>query len=58
MAVAKLLANGQTNTEIADSLGLKIQVVEMHRAAAVKKLGVHTRAELVRLAAERHWLDA
>ena len=36
MAVAKLLVNGQTNTEIADSLGLKIQVVETHRAAAVK----------------------
>jgi DNA-binding CsgD family transcriptional regulator len=55
--VAKLVANGQTNSEIADSLGLKIQVVETHRAAAVKKLGVHTRAELVRLAADRHWFD-
>jgi two-component system, NarL family, response regulator NreC len=57
MAVAKLLANGQTNSEIADSLGLKIQAVETRRAAAVKKLGVHTRAELVRLAADRHWFD-
>jgi DNA-binding NarL/FixJ family response regulator len=36
---------------------LKIQAVETRRAAAVKKLGVHTRAELVRLAADRHWFD-
>ena len=56
LAVAKFLANGRTNAEIAVSLGLKIPVVEMHRAAAMKKLGLRSRAGLVRLAAERHWL--
>ena len=57
LAVAKLLANGETNAEIAHSLGLKIQAVETRRAAVMKKLGVCGRAGLVRLAAERHWLD-
>ena len=57
LAVAKLLANGETNSEIAHSLGLKIQAVETHRASVMKKLGVCGRAGLVRLAAERNWLD-
>ena len=57
LAVAKLLSNGLTNAEIALSLGLKIPAVEAHRTAALKKLGVRSRAGLVRVAAERHWLD-
>lgn len=56
LAVAKFLADGRTNAEIAVSLGIKIPVVERHRAAAMKKLGLHSRAGLLRLAAERHWL--
>ena len=56
LAVAKFLANGRTNAEIAVSLGLKIPAVEKHRAAAMKKLGLNSRAGLVRLAAKRHWL--
>jgi len=56
LAVAKLLANGQTNAEIAGSLGLQIQVVETRRVAAMKKLGLRSRAGLVRIASERHWL--
>jgi DNA-binding CsgD family transcriptional regulator len=31
--------------------------VEAHRTAAFKKLGLRSRAGLVRVAAERHWLD-
>lgn len=58
LAVAKLLADGRTKTEIAASLGLTIPTVEKHRAAAMQKLGLRSRAGLVRLAAERHWLDA
>jgi DNA-binding NarL/FixJ family response regulator len=49
MAVMKLLADGQTNAEIAADLELALPVVEKHRAAAMKKLGVRNRAELVRL---------
>jgi DNA-binding NarL/FixJ family response regulator len=58
LAVAKLLSNGLTNAEIAVSLDLKIPAVEAHRTAAFKKLGLRSRAGLVRVAAERHWLDA
>jgi two-component system, NarL family, response regulator NreC len=57
LAVAKLLSNGLTNAEIAVSLDLKIPAVEAHRTAALKKLGLRSRAELVRVATERHWLD-
>jgi DNA-binding NarL/FixJ family response regulator len=49
MAVMKLLADGQTNAEIAADLELALPVVERHRAAAMKKLGLRNRAELVRL---------
>jgi DNA-binding NarL/FixJ family response regulator len=56
LAVAKLLANGRTNAEIAVSLGLKTSAVEKLRAAAMKKLGLRSRAELVRTAARRRWL--
>jgi len=57
LAVAKLVAQGQTNAEIANSLALKIPVIEKRRAAVMKKLGLRTRAELVRVAANRHWID-
>ena len=56
LAVAKLIANGQTNSEIALSLGLKLETVEARRIAAMKKLGLLSRAGLVRVAAERNWL--
>lgn len=57
LAVARMLANGQNNTEIAESLSLKIEAVERRRAAVLKKLRVCGRAGLIRLAVERHWLD-
>ena len=49
LAVMKLLADGQTNAEIAADLELALPVVEKHRAVAMKKLGLRNRAELVRL---------
>src|SRR5262249_50534047 len=58
LKVAKRLANGQTSAEIAASLGLNIPAVEAHRSAALKKLGLSSRAGLVRVAAQRHWLDS
>ena len=58
LAVAKRLANGQTNVEIAADLKFSVAIVEKHRTAAMKKLGLRGRAELVRIATQRHWLDA
>ena len=55
LAVLKRVANGQTNDEIATALELSLPVVERRRTAAMKKLNVHSRAELARLAALRQW---
>jgi len=57
LAVVKLLAEGQTNAEIAATLGLPPSVVATHRTEAMAKLGVHNRAELARVAAQRQWLN-
>src|SRR5262245_54373901 len=54
-AVLKRLANGHTNAEIADDLGLSLQIVQRHRSVAMKKLNVRSRAELAREAARRRW---
>jgi two-component system response regulator NreC len=56
LAVVKLVAEGHTNSEIAEALRLTKPEVQTRRSAAMKNLGLHTRAELVRLANERHWL--
>lgn len=58
LAVVKRLADGWTNAEIADDLALTFPVVEKHRTDAMKKLGLRSRAELVRVAARRDWLKA
>jgi two-component system, NarL family, response regulator NreC len=42
-----LLAEGQSNKEIAARLGLSLHTVETHRTRIMEKLGVHSIAELV-----------
>jgi NarL family two-component system response regulator LiaR len=54
-AVVKRVADGQTNAEIAAALEVSLPVVERHRAAAMRKLNVRSRAELARVAAQRQW---
>lgn len=48
--VLRLIALGHTNTEIASLLFLSVRTVESHRASILQKLGVSSRAELVRYA--------
>jgi two-component system NarL family response regulator len=55
LAVAKRLADGHTNAEIAAALDMTLPVVERHRIAAMKKLNVRSRAELARVAALCQW---
>jgi DNA-binding NarL/FixJ family response regulator len=55
--VVKLLARGHINREIADRLDLRIKTIEVHKSRALEKLGLHTRAELVRYALRRGWLE-
>ncbi|GAB4245029.1 MAG: response regulator transcription factor [Acidobacteriota bacterium] len=48
--VCRLLALGYTNAEIADRLAISPRTVETHRNHITAKLGVRSRAELVRFA--------
>jgi two-component system response regulator NreC len=56
--VLRLIAEGYTNRQIAASLALSVRTVESHRASIMDKLGLHSRADLARYAAERGLLRA
>ena len=45
--VLRLLADGLTNRQVAESLGISIRTAEFHRDNIRRKLGAATRAELV-----------
>lgn len=51
--IYQLLAEGNSNKDIAARLGLSLHTVETHRARVMEKLGVHTAAELVLSAVRR-----
>jgi two-component system, NarL family, response regulator NreC len=48
--VLELLALGYTNREVAHRLALSVKTVETHRSRLSEKLGLHSRADIVRLA--------
>ena len=54
--VVRLAALGHTNREIADRLVLSVRTVETHRSRIQRRLGLGTRAELVRWAIEHGML--
>lgn len=54
--VVRMIALGHTNAEIADQLVLSVRTVETHRANIQGKLGVTSRAELVRWAIDQNLL--
>lgn len=49
-SVVHLVAEGKTNKEMADALGVSAKTIEVHRAAALRKLKLRTTADLVRYA--------
>lgn len=55
--VLRLVALGHTSAETAEMLGLSPKTVETYRARGLEKLGVKTRAALVRFALLRGLLD-
>ena len=55
--VLRLLALGHTNQEIATMLYVSVRTAETHRAHIMQKLGLETRAELVRYALVNGMLD-
>jgi two-component system response regulator NreC len=50
--VFELLAQGYTNQQTADRMFLSVKTVETYRSRIANKLGIHTRAELIRFAVE------
>jgi DNA-binding NarL/FixJ family response regulator len=46
----KFIAEGRTNKELADLLGVSLRTAESHRAAVMQKLGLKTIGELIRYA--------
>src|SRR5205085_625810 len=55
--VARLTAAGHSNKEIATRLDLSVKTVETYRARAMEKLGLRSRADLVRYAVQQGWLQ-
>jgi DNA-binding NarL/FixJ family response regulator len=55
--VVKLLARGHINREIAQHLDLSVKTIEVHKARALEKLGLKSRADLVQYALRRGWLE-
>lgn len=55
-AVLKLVALGHTNQEIAEQLSLSVKTVESYRARGMEKLGLKSRAALVRYAIQEGWM--
>ena len=54
----QLLAEGLSNKEVAAKLGISVKTVETHRAAIMRKLGLHSIGELVRYAIRNHIIEA
>ncbi len=51
--VLRMIANGQTDREAADVLGISVRTVETHVSNLLHKLGVRNRAEAARIHRER-----
>ena len=56
-AVLKLIALGHTNQDIAVQLSLSVKTVETYRARGMEKLGLTSRAALVRYAIQQGWMS-
>lgn len=56
-AVVRLTALGYTNKEIAARLDVGVKSIETYKARALEKLGLESRADIVRYAIDRGWLQ-
>lgn len=55
--VLRLTAQGFSNKEIAGHLGVSVKTAETHKARAAEKLGLRTRADIVRYGVSHGWFD-
>ena len=51
------IADGMSNKEIADALGLGVRTVETHRERAMRKLDIHSVAGLTKYALSQGWVN-
>jgi DNA-binding NarL/FixJ family response regulator len=54
--VLRLMALGHSNKDIANTLDLSVKTVEVHKANAMRKLGLTGRTDVVRYALLQGWL--
>jgi two-component system response regulator NreC len=54
--VLRLIAAGHSNREIAAALDISVKTVEVHKANAMRKLGLRGRTDVVRYAVMNGWL--
>jgi two-component system response regulator NreC len=55
--VLRLIALGYTNQRIAERLSLSVKTVETYRSRIADKLGIKTRAEMVKFAMQHRLLE-
>ncbi|PSC02399.1 DNA-binding response regulator, partial [Alsobacter soli] len=55
--VLRMTAQGLTNKETAHLLNISMKTVETYKARAAEKLGLRSRAEIVRFGVSQGWLD-
>ncbi|NJN17965.1 MAG: response regulator transcription factor [Oscillochloris sp.] len=57
LMVLRLIALGYSNKEIAARFQLSVKTIETYKARAMDKLGISSRVEIVRYAANNGWLN-
>ncbi|WP_083218938.1 response regulator transcription factor [Bradyrhizobium icense] len=55
--VLQMISRGLSNKEIAGRLDISVKTVETHKARALEKTGLRTRADIVRYGVAHRWLD-
>ena len=55
--ILRLVAWGYSHKEIASQLDRSVKTVETHKTNAMRKLGLHSRIDIVRFALLEGWLD-
>jgi DNA-binding NarL/FixJ family response regulator len=58
LEVAQLIAEGNSNKQIARQLSISIKTVETHRSSAMRKANTRTAAEFVRFAIKQNMIQA
>lgn len=55
--IVQLIAEGQSNKEVAGTLSISVKTVETHRASAMRKLKLRSTADLVRYAIRNNLIE-